>query len=188
MNVRRDCGFSLIEMLAVLAVMAIIAAATIPAFLGSLETMKLSASARDVHSEMQSARLKAVSANRPMRIRFNCPADGLFRVVELIGTPAAPDAQDTAADRCSTSRYPYPAASTSVLSRPNHDGPVRYLRAGVSFVSSQTIEFWPDGTAHTDAGTGTPWPRITGVVALSVQYKTSSRSITVNGVGKVQIQ
>ena len=39
-----------------------------------------------------------------MRVRFNCPAAGEYRTVELIGTASVPAAADTAADRCSDSR------------------------------------------------------------------------------------
>jgi len=187
MSVRRDCGFSLTEVMAVLTVLAITCAISVPVVLSSLDSMKASGAARSVHSEMQSARLKAVSANRPIRVRFNCPAAGQFRSVELIGTPAVPDARDTAADRCGAT-YPYPPSDTNLLTRPNHDGPVRYLTAGATFTASQTIEFWPNGSAHADTGAGTPWPAIANSVTVSVKFKNTTKSITVNGVGKVNIQ
>jgi prepilin-type N-terminal cleavage/methylation domain-containing protein len=188
MSARRDCGFSLGEVLVVLAIVAIVSAMSVPMILSSLDGMKANGAARDVHSELQTARLKAVSANRPMRVRFNCPAAGQFRMVELIGTPATLDARDTAADRCSQTTYPYPPADTNALTRPNNDGPVQHLGAGITFTASQTIEFWTDGTAHADAGTGNPWPAIANSVTISLNYKTFTKSITVNGVGKVQIQ
>ena len=41
--------------------------------LNGVDGMRLGVSARDVERELQFARLKAVSTNRPMRIRFNAP-------------------------------------------------------------------------------------------------------------------
>jgi hypothetical protein len=167
----------------------ILAAISIPLMLSGLAIMRLNASARDVHSEMQKARLLAVSTNRPIRVRFNCPAVGQFRAVELIGTPSAPDVRDGASNRCSETLYPYPSQDQNLLTRPNHDGPVRYLRREMSFTASKTIEFWPDGTAHADAGSGNPWPPIAATGAtISVTYKTTTKTITVNGIGKVSLQ
>ena len=44
-----------------------------PQMLNGVDGMRLGVSARDVERELQFARLKAVSTNRPMRIRFNRP-------------------------------------------------------------------------------------------------------------------
>ncbi len=187
MNRRRQCGYSIIELMVVVAVVAIVCAVAIPGVLTAFDSQKLGDMVRAVHSEMQSARLKAVSSDRPMRIRFNCPVAGQYRVVELLGTPSAPATDDGAADRCGVTRFPYPATDTSVLTRPNNDGPVRFLPAGGSFSAAPIIEFWPDGTAHVNSGGALPWPAIAGNVTVTVAYKTKTRSITVNGVGKIQI-
>lgn len=177
------------ELLLVIAVLAALAGIGIPLILAGLENMRLNASARDVQSELQNARLLAVTANRPIRVRFDCPALAQFRVLELIGTAAVPDARDTAPDRCSEASYPYPAASQNPLAPPNHDGPVRRLQTGISFSVQQTIEFWADGTAHADGNAGTPWPAISPTgVTIRLTYKSSTKAITVNGVGKVNIQ
>lgn len=188
MQMRRDCGFSLTEVLVVLALMAIVAAISVPQVIGSLDNMKLDTAVRGVHSEMQNARLKAVSANRPMRIRFDCPGAGQFRMVELIGTPAVPDSKDTAGDRCSETTYPYPVRDANALTRPNNDGPIRFITPGMTFTASRTIEFWPDGTAHADTSGTNPWPAIVAPVTISVKFKDITQSLTVNGVGKIQIQ
>ena len=185
----RGGGFTLVDMLVTLAVFVVLAGAAVPALRDVTGSLRLGSALRDVERELQTARLKAVTSNRPIRVRFNCPAAGQFRMVELIGTPAAPDARDAAANRCSPTTYPYPVTNMNALTRPNHDGPVRLLGTGVSFVASQTVEFWPDGTAHADAGGGNPWPPIAGTgVTITVRYKSTDKSITVNGVGKVQIQ
>jgi hypothetical protein len=115
---------------------------------------------------------------------------GAYRIIELVGTPATPAAADTAANRCALGNYPYPAdADRNPLTRPNHDGPVRYLDPKVTFTASTTIEFWPDGTAHTDTGGTNPWPGISGTgTVITLTKNNLTKNILVNGVGKVQIQ
>src|SRR6266508_3448298 len=154
-------GFTLIEMVMAAAVIAIIAGIAVPLLVNVGNSIKLSQSARNVERELQTARLQAISTNQPMRLRFNCPADGQFRVVELIGTSTAPTSADTATTRCDLLTYPYPSdRDRTPLTRPNFDGPVRYLDPSVSFSVSTTIEFWPDGTAHVASGSTNPWPVI----------------------------
>ena len=104
-------------------------------------SIKLNEAARMVEREMQDARLKAVSSNRVIRVRLNCPAAGYIRSVEVLGTAA-----DTAANRCTTSAYPFPPADTDIMTRPNFDGPVRTLPGGAT-VTNQVLQFSPDGTA-----------------------------------------
>ena len=56
------------------------------------------------------------------------PGDGSgTRRVELIGTPTKNDANDNATDRCSETKWRFPANDTDPTSRPNHDGPIRKL-------------------------------------------------------------
>ena len=186
----RTSGFSLVEMMMVAAVIAVIAGIAVPLMVNLVEAIKLGESTREVERELQTARLLAVSSNQPIRIRFNCPAAQQYRITELVGTPSTPAAADNAANRCAPASYPYPADSDkNPLTRPNHDGPLRYLDPKVSFSNSTTIEFWPDGSAHTNTGSVNPWPPIAGSGYLVTLSKgTSTKSILVNGVGKIQIQ
>jgi len=184
-----DGGFTITELLVSIAFFVIVIAVGSPMLLSTLGSQRLNAAARDVQSELQGARLRAVSANRPMRVRFNCPSANQFRAVELIGTPSVPDALDGAVNRCDPVTYPYVPKDRNVLTRPNNDGAVRALRQGVSFTSATTVEFWPDGTAHADTGGGNPWPAIPSAGAtIKLSYKTDTKTITVNGFGKVSVQ
>jgi Tfp pilus assembly protein FimT len=181
-------GFSLIDVLAVIAIIGIVSAMAVPAITNTLDSMRLGMAMRDVERELQYARLRSVSANRPMRVRFNCPAAGQMRVVELIGTPAAPDARDTAANRCDEAIYPYVTngGDANILTRPNNDGPVRTLQPGATYAAVQTLEFWPNGTVHADAGVGTPWPVLTAAGStISVTRKSSTKNIGVNALGRI---
>jgi prepilin-type N-terminal cleavage/methylation domain-containing protein len=186
----RTSGFTLVEMIATVAVIAIVAGAGLPLLFNAADAMKLGESTREVEREMQIARMTAVSSNQPMRVRFDCPSAGSYRMVELVGTPSAPVASDTATNRCALGNYPYPADSDrNPLTRPNKDGPLRYLDPKVTFTNPTTIEFWPDGTAHTDTGGTNPWPAIAGTgTTITLTKGTKTKNIVVNGVGKVQIQ
>jgi hypothetical protein len=51
----------------------ILAAVAVPSFQAMALEMRLGQGAREVERELQTARLKAVTTNRPVRVRFNCP-------------------------------------------------------------------------------------------------------------------
>lgn len=181
-------GFSLIELLMVTALVGIVSVIGLPLLAQISGTIELGEAARQVERELQSARMTAVSANQPMRVMFDCPSTGEYRMVELIGTPAVPAAGDGVIGRCSATTYPFPAPDNNPITRPNNDGPVRTLASLVSITTSTTIEFWPDGTAHTNTGGTTPWPPIASpgtYIILTRSGKT--KSILVNGIGKIQL-
>ena len=180
-------GFTLIDIMVTIAVFAIIMAGALPGLINVADGMKLGQGQRDVYQQLQSARLIAVSANRPIRIRFNCPAAGQYRVVELIGSPTTPDADDSANDRCSETKWKYPANDINPTSRPNHDGALQRLPNSVTFGATSTLEFWPDGTVHKQAVAENPWAQV-GVAgtAITVVKGTNVKTITVNGLGKIQ--
>ena len=182
-------GFTLVEILLTVAIIAIMSGMAVPLMTNIVDSIKLGEATREVEREMQIARLTAVSSNQPMRMRFDCPAAGAYRMTELVGTPNVPAAADIAANRCALASFPYPGdADKNPLTRPNKDGPLRYLDPKVSFNQSTTIEFWPDGSAHTNTG-GPPWPPISGAGYSVILIKgTKTKSILVNGVGKIQIQ
>jgi type II secretory pathway pseudopilin PulG len=181
-------GFTLLEILMITTVFMIVAGIGMPLFNDITDAIKLGQAAREVERELQTARLTAVSANQPLRVRFNCNAAGEYRMVELIGTPTVPAAADGATNRCSTGVYPFPAADRNPLTRPNNDGPQRYLPEETTFTTAATIEFWPDGSAHMANGTINPWPVIASTgTSIVLTRKGKTKTITVNGIGKVQL-
>jgi hypothetical protein len=141
---------------------------------------------------MQFAKLKAVSSQSPMRVRFNCPVAGQVRVVELIGTSKNPDPNDadTYLARCDEATYPYkPTGSdSSRLTKPNNDGAIRRLETNVTLTAAQTLEFWPDGTVHFPGGAGVAGGNIGTVgVTITLTKGTKTKNIVVNGLGKIQM-
>lgn len=181
-------GFSLIELMMVAALLSIMSVIGMPLFGQISGAIALGEAARQVERELQSARMTAVSANRPVRVMFNCPAAGEYRMVELIGTPGVPAATDGVPGRCSQSTYPFPAPDNNPITRPNNDGALRTIDTQVTFTTTTTIEFWPDGTAHTNTGGTNPWPPIaTPGTNIVLTRNGKTRSILVNGIGKVQL-
>ncbi|HXH05188.1 MAG TPA: GspH/FimT family pseudopilin [Vicinamibacterales bacterium] len=174
-------GFTLVETLATVAIAVILFAMATPRVQDMVSELRLNQAAREVERELQTARLRAVATNRTLRVRSNCPTAGYVRIVEVLGTSA-----DTAANRCSESAYPFPAADNDPVTRPNHDGPLRKLYSGVT-ITTGTLEFRPNGTVFQVDGAGVPQP-ISTFVTVTLTRQSKTRSITVNGVGKIQLQ
>lgn len=174
-------GFSLIELVLVIAIAATLAGISIPIFTEMSDAAKLSDAAHGVERELQTARLRAVSTNTTIRVRTNCPSTGYYRTVEVLGTAA-----DTTTTRCDPSTYRYPASDTDLATTPNFDGPVRQLLNDAT-VTTASLEFRPDGTAW-NATTGTAVSLATSSMTLTVTREGKTKTITVNGLGKVLLQ
>jgi prepilin-type N-terminal cleavage/methylation domain-containing protein len=179
-NARSDRGFTVVEMLMVVAMIGILGAMAMPVMKDVTASIKLGEASRMVERELQDARMKAVSSNRVIRVRMNCPAVGYIRSVEVLGTAA-----DNASNRCSATAYPFPAADTDIMTRPNFDGPVRTL-PNAATVTSSVIQFSPDGTAMSVVN-GTP-TTIAAPITITISRQNSSKRVTVNNAGKVQLQ
>jgi type II secretory pathway pseudopilin PulG len=178
----------MVDLIAVITVIGIVAAIAVPSMTNAIDATRLAQSSREVERELQIAKSRAVGKGRPVRIRFNCPSAGMYRITELIGTPTVPDAADSAANRCNEAVYPFPAADNDPLTVPNLDGPARRISSAVAFDQIQTIEFWPNGTAHYDTGVN-PWPMIpVGGISVSLKRGNATTTITVNGLGKILLQ
>jgi prepilin-type N-terminal cleavage/methylation domain-containing protein len=187
-NIQTRAGFTLIDMVVTMTILTILMGAALPIMVDVTQGMKLGQAQREVQFEMNSARLTAVGFNRPMRIRFNCPETGKYRVVELIGSPSHPDTNDDATDRCSDTKWKYPANDNEPVTRPNHDGAVRSLPSGVSFSAVVNLEFWPDGTVHKQLAGENPWTQLdaTNGATIKVAKDVTEKMISVNGLGKIQ--
>lgn len=183
---RRACadvrGFTLTELMLTVAIAATLTAIAVPALNSVSNATKLSNAAQAVERELQTARMRAVSKNTPLRLRTNCPATDYYRIIEVLGTSA-----DNSTTRCSISSYPWPAADTDLATTPNFDGPVRQMMNSAT-VSNGWFEFRPDGTAwNVDATTGVAGA-ITTAVTITVTRNGQSKTISVNGLGKVLLQ
>lgn len=188
-RVSTETGFTLIEMVIVVVLIGTVTAMAIPLMQNFNGAIALGSAQRTVASELQLARMKSVTTNRVLRVRFNCPAANRLRTVELIGTSSIPAAQDIAANRCNPAVYPFPAADTNPVTFPNLDGPVRILDSSVSIGAAQTIEFRPTGMAYSVNADGTSTVPLAGNgVTLTVTKGNKSKTITVNALGRIHAQ
>ena len=176
----------MLDLLVVMALLGTIAAIAVPAIHDVTSGIVHGQAQQLVESELQQARLKAVTSNRIVRVRFNCPANGQFRTVELIGTPAAPATADTANNRCNATVYPFPPPDTNRLTLPNLDGPVKLLDTRVTFGAAPTIEFRPSGGAFTVNSDGTSTPFVGGQTAITLVKGGVIKTVRVNSLGKVE--
>jgi prepilin-type N-terminal cleavage/methylation domain-containing protein len=179
---RTDRGFTLTELLMTVAILGTILVIAVPVLGDFADSQRLGQSTRELEREMQTARMKAVATNRTMRVLTNCPEEGRFRMVETIG-----NANDTRVDRCATTAFPFPAADADPMTRPNHDGPVRYLQRGVA-VPTDGFEFRPDGTVRRIDMTTRTAVLMGAPVNLTLTKGTTSKRISVNNMGKVRVE
>ena len=68
---KRESGFTLIEMMIVIAVFAIMAMIAIPSFMSWLPGMRLNGAARQVMGDLMAARMKAVKLNQRTKVFFD---------------------------------------------------------------------------------------------------------------------
>jgi prepilin-type N-terminal cleavage/methylation domain-containing protein len=176
-------GFTLIELIAVLAIALTLSAITVPA-VGTFSKMRQAGNAaRLVERELQTARLKAVTISRAVRVRFNCPSAGKLRLLELTGVATT----DNAANRCDPTAYPWPGPNDSLRSTPMHDSPVIDLPSGTTITgTAMQFEFNPTGAAYSVASNGTV-SMIDPDITLTVTRTGFSKTITINGLGRVRL-
>jgi Tfp pilus assembly protein FimT len=122
---KHEAGFSVIEVTVVAGVAMITMGLAAPSITSAIDSYKFNSEVQTVAATIRSARYKAVSNNVTLRLRFNCPATGQMRLVEVTGDSAI----DTATDRCDTAAYPYP--SNPDAAAPNNDGPVIQMSSAV---------------------------------------------------------
>jgi prepilin-type N-terminal cleavage/methylation domain-containing protein len=174
-----DRGFTLTELMLTVAFAATLMGMAVPIMSDVGESTKLSGAAREVERELQGARLKAVTHNRILRVRMNCPTAGYYRTVEYLNSAA-----DTAANRCLPSAYPFPA-DNDLMTRPNYDGPAKILPHGAT-VGTTVLQFQPDGTVSQVVSNVVQ--EITAPVTITVTRNSRSKAMTINAAGKIQIQ
>ncbi len=184
MSDRLQCqrGFSLTELMLTVAIAATIMGIATPVLIDVSASIKVNEAGRMIERELQDARLKAVSTNRPLRVRTNCPSFGFVRTVEVLN-----DSRDSAPNRCLTNGdYPFPSDPDQELStRPNADGPVRAI-PNAATVGTVTYQFHPDGTVLVVVSNTAV--QITTEQTVTITRANKSRSVKINGAGKIQIQ
>lgn len=78
---RNEKGFTLIEMMLVLAIVAVMSIMAFPTFSGWIARARLRDAARTVYSDLQLARIRAIETGGQWRVSFT-PGDGTYTVVD----------------------------------------------------------------------------------------------------------
>ena len=69
----KDSGFTLVELLVVIAIFSILATIAIPAYSVWLPNYRLKRAVRDVYSNFQTTKMRAIKDNRNCTVTFNQP-------------------------------------------------------------------------------------------------------------------
>lgn len=109
---RSTRGFTMFELLVVMGLITVLAGMAIPSLLESTRRNSVWSSSELIGSQIRQARLKAISRNKSFRVRFDCPAAGQFRLLEVTGDSTI----DDATNRCST----YQTYDSGVFAMPNN--------------------------------------------------------------------
>jgi prepilin-type N-terminal cleavage/methylation domain-containing protein len=160
---RRCAGFSLVELLVVVAVACILMGMTLPAINRTMTAMHLGSASSSLTGALQAARYQAISIGCPVSITV---ATGTYQLATLL-TPGSPPT-------CSTSTW-------VALPAPAPSGAVPYAGADITLNTTQVLQFNPSGTVT--ASTGPPQ-----VFTLVLSNGSATRTITVSGVGNVKVQ
>ena len=157
-------------------------AIAVPSGMAALDSLALGNARQAVGTALQTARLRAVSANRPMRLRLNCPATGQYRVVEVTGVSSV----DNSGARCDEAVFGYPGPKDSDPATPAHDMPVQRLSSKIDSLSGPDLEFAPDGTTRVFMGGG--FTTMVEPAFVQVTREGLSMGISINALGRIQTQ
>lgn len=68
---KKSSGFTLIEVMITTAIIGVVTAIAVPGYLSVLPKMRLQSAARDLYSNLQKAKIRAIKENRNISVRFD---------------------------------------------------------------------------------------------------------------------
>lgn len=81
-NKSRQCGFTLVEIMIVVAILILIGAIATPILLNFLPNMRLRSAARDVYSAMMEAKTEAIQRGVNVTVLFNSPGNSYIVFID----------------------------------------------------------------------------------------------------------
>lgn len=138
-----DQGFTLVELMVVVAIIAIIASIGTTALLSYLPQMRLKSAARDVFSTMSQAKMEAIKRGQNVTILFASPANGYTMFLD--------SDNDETVDAGETVLYTAPQFPNQVQFDPTLTVDGNLINDGISFVNNALI-FSPRGIPIGAAG------------------------------------
>lgn len=152
-------GYSLPELLIVVAIVGLISLVGVPAFMSYFNTMRINSALRAFTSDVRGARQRAVTRNRPVKFSFEVGADKrAYRIFD--GTTTAPPAWTPLGGNRELPEYVYLNSTTF----PDEDSPADGWR---------DIIFQPNGTITRQDGSLMPTETIGGAQVTRVVMRTN---------------
>ena len=172
MRIRNNAGFSLFELMTVIAIFLILAAIAIPGFIGWRNNAQVSRAARDVYSSFQKAKLEAVRRNQNCGIEFRAAQNEYVIYVDSDLSFDFDALNDQLIQTVNWSQYPGVSLD---LSQGGGDG--------LTFANPISgIIFASDGLPRNNAG-----GLGAGTVFLTNQSNSRQNSVTISTAGNIQI-
>jgi len=153
-------GFTLFELLIVMGLLGVMAAIALPGLAESTRRNTVWTSSELIGSQIRQARLKAISRNMSFRVRFDCPAVGQFRVLQVTGDATI----DNATNRCSTQQ--------------TYDSGVFAMNPNIGWGSSPPV-LTVNSRGVFSSSTGIP-----SMIAVSYRNATT-RTLTMSATGQI---
>ncbi|MBW2075598.1 MAG: GspH/FimT family pseudopilin [Deltaproteobacteria bacterium] len=142
---RRSQGFSVVELIIVMAIIGVLMVIAVPDFLGYSPRARVKSAARDIVSNMQQARINAIKSSSSWAIQFDT-GSACYRVLSDDG---ADDTWNTGDDTVyrTVNLSDYPGVSYGSGASPQNRPGGSYPSDGVSF-SSNRVTFKSNGTSE----------------------------------------
>ena len=90
MSRARSSGFTLVELMLVVGLISVLAAATAPSIAGGMRRFTLTTASQQVASTVRTARYQAIGRNVTLRVRFDFPSAGQYQILDDMDAEVGP--------------------------------------------------------------------------------------------------
>lgn len=165
-------GFGVAQGLFSLLIVGTVSAVSMPKMTEMLHQHLLMRIAQKVGAPIRGAGVLAVTTGRTIRVRFDCPGAGQYRIGEVMDRRSV----DNNPNRCSLREFPHP--DQRLGNGPELDGPILRLKEGVSFAAHRDFDIGPTGDVMAVGG---PMP-----VAITVTDGELTHTLRILASGGVE--